>query len=221
MPKRERRRAAKGSSAAAAQTRQAAPGREQAAEPIKAGVGIDRGVLGMDEPARAVIDVDADRVERPGERRERVAQVGDDQADTRIVDAVLAHAAQVRARPLDDRRLDLAHDHLGHSRVPQRLVEREADAEAAEQDAQPAAVGQRLAYERPLGAAVARVHEERPVRDHLEMRARSAQDELPLLGAAALDDDRPVVVSEPVGLGHAGQRIGPAIPCLGASAPVG
>jgi hypothetical protein len=53
------------------------------------------------------------------------------------------------------------------------------------------------------------------------MGARAAQDELPALGAAALDDDRPVVISERVRLRHARERIPPAIPCLGAAAPVG
>ncbi len=101
----------------------------------------------------------------------------------------------MRPGPFDHRRLELDHDHLADSGQAQRLVQREPDAEAAEQHPQIGAGGDGLAHERPLGAAVARVHQKRPVRDHLEVLARPAQDELAPRSLPAVDHDRPAGIS--------------------------
>jgi hypothetical protein len=101
-----------------------------------------------------------------------------------------AHAAQVRACPSDDGRLDLDDDDRVHVRAREGLVERVAHPEAAQEDAGVLDPFDRLANEGALRPLVAGVHQEHAVEDDLEVIAEGAQRQLARIGVQAFDDDR-------------------------------
>jgi hypothetical protein len=86
--------------------------------------------------------------------------------------------AQMGGVPADDLDRDLDHVHPRHPGLAHGLGQREADAEAADQDLRcgGGAAGERRRDHEPLGPAITGVHEEHAVADDLERGARLAQD---------------------------------------------
>ena len=73
----------------------------------------------------------------------------------------------------------------------------------------PGSARDRVTHECTLGAAVSGVHQERPVRDHLEVLSRPPQHELAARGLAVVDDDRAVAfLHHPSGRLSLGESIG-------------
>jgi hypothetical protein len=81
--------------------------------------------------------------------------------------------AQMGAVPADDLGRDLDHVHPRHPRLAHRLGQREADAEATDQELRRGGVtaGERRRDHEPFGPAVPGVHEEHAVADDLEVHA--------------------------------------------------
>ena len=130
----------------------------------------------------------------PLEPRQLGRQVADHEPHAGVVERAAVGLAQMRAGPLDHRRLDLDDRHLGRRAAGQRLGQRKTHAQAAQQQARPVHPTQRLPHERALGAAVSGVHQERAVRDHLVMAAGPPQHQLAEHAVAALEDLRPRIV---------------------------
>src|SRR5829696_2612421 len=163
---------------------------EAAGERVEARFPVHRLVVHCDRPLRTVVDVEADRVVPVGPGAQPNPQVGGDYLHPRVVHGVRRPSGEVGAVPAHHRRLDLYDRHELDARAPDRLGEREADPEPADQQPRARRGGtQRRPDQLPLRPAVSGVHQEDAVADDLAVLARASQDQLAARGAQALDRD--------------------------------
>ena len=141
---------------------------------------VEHGVGGGHRPLRAIVDVQADGVEAVGSLGQPGGEVGVDDAGARVRSRRARSRTEPGRVPADDRLLHLDDGDLGHLGMPERFLQREADAQAAEQDphARPTAGVQRGAHQQALGGALAGVQQEHAVVDDLVVRPGPPQHQL-------------------------------------------